>query len=135
MRRVLGLSSNQARSLHVMREALAAHAADPTRDAKAIVASTRGYLSAAQLQLIGKAIRTGTTPSRAETILDKHAAAMRTVRSKAFAGNAAHQLAEAAKLTGWQIARGSVPSPPINAATGRPPGMSACASHTPRCRE
>ncbi|KQT32688.1 hypothetical protein ASG29_13215 [Sphingomonas sp. Leaf412] len=112
IRRITGLSSNQARSLHVVREALVAHAADPRADANAILAPTRGNITAAQRQMLTKAIRIGTTPAQAEAILDKHARALRNARTKAVAGNAAHSIAEAAKLTGWQIAQrfGALPA-------------------------
>ncbi|ONF95985.1 phage minor head protein [Sphingomonas jeddahensis] len=112
IRRVLGLSVAQARSLHVMREALIAHAADPKRDAKSILVATRGSITAAQRQMLAKAIRTGTSSDQAEKLLDRHAKALRHARTKAVAGNAAHQIAETAKLTGWQIAQcfGALPA-------------------------
>lgn len=105
IRRAIGLSSAQARSLHAMREALIQHDADPRRDADAILARTRGQITAAQRQMLAKAIRNGTTPAQADKLLDGHAAALRKARTKAVAGNAAHGIAEAAKLTGWQIAQ------------------------------
>lgn len=112
IRRAVGLSVLQARSLHATREALIAHAADPTRNAKSILVATRGSITAAQRQMLVKAIRNGTSPDQAEKLLDNHAKALRRARTKAVAGNAAHQIAEAAKLTGWQIAQrfGALPA-------------------------
>jgi hypothetical protein len=112
IRRAIGLSSAQARSIHAMRDALIAHTTDPRRAADAILASTRGQITAAQRQMLAKAIRIGTSPAQAEVLLDKHAKALRMARTNAVAGNAAHQIAEAAKLTGWQIAQffGALPT-------------------------
>jgi hypothetical protein len=112
IRRAVGLSVSQARSLHVVREALIAHAADPTRNAESILVATRGSITAAQRQMLAKAIRTGTNPEQAEARLDRHAKALRQARARAVAGNAAHQIAESAKLTGWQIAQrfGALPA-------------------------
>lgn len=105
IRRVIGLSSAQARSLHAIRETLIAHAADPRRDADVMLAAARGQITAAQRQMLAKAIRVGTSPKQAEALLDRHAKKLRQARTKAVAGNAAHQIAETAKLTGWQIAQ------------------------------
>lgn len=44
-------------------------------------------------------------PSAGSTIQAFSAKALRDTRTKAVAGNAAHQIAEAAKITGWQIAQ------------------------------
>ena len=62
-------------------------------------------ITAAQGQMLTKAINIGTNTAQAEALLDKHAKALRNARTKAVAGNTAHQVAEAAKLTGWQIAQ------------------------------
>ncbi|RUN74737.1 hypothetical protein EJC47_19965 [Sphingomonas sp. TF3] len=112
IRRAIGLSVAQARSLHAIREALIAHAADPVRGAESILVATRGSITAAQRQMLTKAIRAGTSPKQAEKLLDRHAKALRQARTKAVAGNAAHQIAETAKLTGWQIAQrfGALPA-------------------------
>ena len=112
VRRVIGLSSAQARSLHAVREALIAHAADPMRGPESILVGTRGNITAAQRQMLAKAIRKGTSPKQAEKQLDDHAKALRQARTKAVAGNAAHHIAEAAKVTGWQIAQrfGALPA-------------------------
>jgi hypothetical protein len=112
IRRAIGLSVAQARSLHAIREALIAHAADPARGAESILVATRGSITAAQRQMLAKAIRAGTSPEQAEKLLDRHAKALRQARTKAVAGNAAHQIAETAKLTGWQIAQrfGALPA-------------------------
>lgn len=112
IRRAIGLSVAQARSLHAVREALIAHAADPARGPESILVATRGSITAAQRQMLAKAIRAGTSPEQAEKLLDRHAKALRQARTKAVAGNAAHQIAETAKLTGWQIAQrfGALPA-------------------------
>ncbi len=112
LRRVVGLSLAQARSLHVIREALIVRAANPSWNVEAILTATRGSITAAQRQMLTKALRTGTSPDLAEKLLDRHAKALRQARTKAVAGNAAHQIAEAAKLTGWQVAQrfGALPA-------------------------
>lgn len=112
IRRAIGLSVAQARSLHVIRKALIAHAADPARGAESMLVAARGSITAAQRQMLAKAIRAGTSPEQAEKLLDRHAKALRQARTKAVAGNAAHQIAETAKLTGWQIAQrfGALPA-------------------------
>lgn len=105
LRRVVGLSLAQARSLHVLRQALIVRATSASWDAHTILTATRGSITAAQRQMLAKALRTGINPDQAEKLLDRHAKALRHARTKAVAGNAAHQIAEAAKLTGWQIAQ------------------------------
>ncbi|MHA6722858.1 hypothetical protein [Sphingomonas sp. RS2018] len=112
MRRAIGLSVAQARSLHAIREALIAHVADTNRDPESILVATRGSITAAQRQMLVKAIRAGTSPDQAEKLLDRHAKALRRARTSAVAGNAVHQIAESAKLTGWQIAQrfGALPA-------------------------
>lgn len=106
LKRVIGLSSLQARSLHALRNALNAYTSDPRRaDPKTILAAARGNLSAAQTRMLTKALRDQINAKQAEALLDRHAKALRNARVKAFSGNAAHQLAETAKLTGWQIAQ------------------------------
>lgn len=112
IRRIIGLSAAQARSLSAIRDALIAHAADPTRNGASILVATRGSITAVQRQMLIKAIGAGTSPAQAEALLDRHATALRNARAKAVAGNAVHQLAETAKLTGWQIAQrfGALPA-------------------------
>jgi hypothetical protein len=112
LRRVFGLSVAQARSLHAIRDALIAHAADPMRSPESILVATRGSITPAQRNMLAKAVRDGTSPKQAESLLDRHAQALRQARTKAVAGNTAHQIAEAAKLTGWQIAQrfGALPA-------------------------
>lgn len=106
LKRVIGLSSLQARSLYALRTALQSYTADPRRaDPKTILAATRGNLSAAQARMLTKAMRDQINAKQAEALLDRHAKALRNARVKAFSGNAAHQLAETAKLAGWQFAQ------------------------------
>ncbi|MEW9854108.1 phage minor head protein [Novosphingobium sp. M1R2S20] len=112
IRRVMGLSRNQARSLNTIRDALVLHVAEPRLEAADILAPLAGNITAGQRQMLVKAIHQGTNAKQAEAILDRHAKALRNARTKAVAGNAAHQIAESAKLTGWQIAQafGALPA-------------------------
>ena len=113
IRRVIGLSSLQARSLDAMRQQLhTAIATGNKADQETMLSFARGHVSGAQQRMVAKALRDGVTIATAEAILDRHAKAMRNVRIKAFAGNGAHQIAEIAKLTGWQIAQrfGALPA-------------------------
>jgi hypothetical protein len=106
IRRVIGLSSTQARSLDAIRKALhTAIATGNKADPAMQLAYARGNLSAAQSRMLEKALRNGVTPANAEALLDRHAKAIRNARVKAVAGNGAHQIAETAKLTGWHIAQ------------------------------
>ncbi len=111
--RVIGLSSLQARSLDAMRQQLhTAIATGNKADPETMLIFARGHLSGAQQRMLAKALRDGVTTASAETMLDRHAKALRNARVKAFAGNAAHQIAETAKLTGWQMAQrfGALPT-------------------------
>jgi hypothetical protein len=114
IRRVIGLSSAQARSLDAIRQALHTYLAAPQRnaDVDTLLAFARGHLSAAQRQMLAKALRSGIDLTHAEALLDRHAEALRIVRIKALAGHTAHQFAETAKVTGWQIAQrfGALPA-------------------------
>jgi hypothetical protein len=105
IKRAIGLSSAQAKSLHAVREVLLRHVNDPYRDAERMLAPARGYITAAQRQMLTKWIKARVSYHEVDELLDRHATALRDARTKAVAGNTAHQIAEAAKITGWQIAQ------------------------------
>lgn len=127
LKRSIGLTVRQTASLDVMRAALQRYLDSPQRRTTArtdangvripatitrranprdILAGTRGRISAAQRQILAKALNTPKlSQAEADAILDSHAAAMRRMRTRAVASEGVHQLAEAAKLTGWRIAQ------------------------------
>lgn len=133
-RRSIGLSTKQAETLEAMRIALQRHVTTPRRllpattnergeriparytrttNVRPIVAGLRGRVSAPQLRLVIKALaNTELSQGDANQLLDRHAAAMRTFRANAVAGEAVHELAEVAKLAGWQVAQhyGALPA-------------------------
>jgi hypothetical protein len=134
LRRAIGLSVKQATSLEIMREAVqtyldAPRVLVPARtdaagnrirasyvrkvDARAIIAATRGHLSAAQIRMLAKALgNPNLTAANADAMLDRHAAALRRYRTQAVMGEGIHALTEQAKLTGWLIAHrfGALPA-------------------------
>ena len=134
LRRSIGLSVKQATSLEIMREALQQYLDAPrTRipartdatgkriraayvrnvDTRAILAGTRGHLSAAQSRMLTKALeRADLTAADADAMLDRHAAALRRHRTQATIAEGIHGLTEQAKLTGWTIAQrfGALPA-------------------------
>lgn len=133
-RRSIGLSAKQADSLEAMRLALKQHVATPRRllpatintdgvrtparysrttKTRPIIAGLRGRVSAAQLRLVVKALANADlSQADANQLLDRHAAALRSFRINAVAGEAMHELAEIAKLAGWQAAQhyGALPA-------------------------
>ncbi|MDQ0250810.1 hypothetical protein J2W22_002874 [Sphingomonas kyeonggiensis] len=134
LKRSLGLTVRQGASLDVMQAALQHFLDTPrtltpartdtagiripptyTRQAntRAILASTRGRISAAQRQLIARAMANPKlTQADADTLLDGHARAMRHFRIRAVSSEGIHDLAETGKLTGWRIAQrfGALPA-------------------------
>ncbi len=134
LRRSIGLSVKQATSLEIMREALQQYLDAPrTRipartdatgkriraayvrnvDTRAILAGTRGHLSAAQSRMLAKVLeRANLTAADADAMLDRHAAALRRHRIQATIAEGIHGLTEQAKLTGWTIAQrfGALPT-------------------------
>lgn len=134
LRRSIGLTIRQSDALDVMRGVLLQYLASPLRvipartnaqgvripatatraiDTRKLLASTRGHISAAQRQMLARALNNPRmTAADAEAILDNHAAALRAYRSKAVARNGIHELAETSKLTGWRIAQraGALPA-------------------------
>jgi hypothetical protein len=104
--RSIGLTANQANSLTAIRKALFQYLADPRNsDPAAIIKPLRGALSAPQRAMLRKAITGGANRSDVETLLDRHAKALRTYRAKVVAGDQLHQIGESAKLAGWQVAQ------------------------------
>lgn len=82
-------------------------------DTRAILAATRGRISASQSRILAKALSNADlTQADADRILDRHAAALRDFRVRAASAQAIHGLAETAKLTGWRIAQsfGALPA-------------------------
>src|SRR5690606_38217314 len=99
LRRAIGLSTKQATSLEIMREALQTYLDAPrtripartdaagnrvratfTRNVntRAIMAATRGHISAAQTRMLTKALgNPNLTAADADAMLDRHAAALR----------------------------------------------------------
>lgn len=134
LRRAIGLSVKQATSLEIMRDALQTYLDAPrTRvparidvtgnrirattvrnvNTRAIIAATRGHLSAAQTRMLAKALQNpNLTATDADAMLDRHAAALRRHRIQATLAEGMHALAEQAKLTGWSIAQrfGALPA-------------------------
>ncbi len=134
LRRAIGLSINQATSVEFMREALQAYLDTPrtlvpahtdasgkriratyvrNADARAIIAATRGHISAAQSRMLAKAMRNpNLAAAEADAMLDRHAAALRRHRVNAAVAEGVHGLTEQAKLTGWSIAQrfGALPA-------------------------
>lgn len=134
LRRVIGLSVKQATSLEIMRESMQTYLDAPrTRvpartdaagnrirasyvrniNTRAIIAATRGHISAAQSRMLAKALgNPNLTIADADAILDRHAAALRRHRIHATLGEGLHSLTEQAKLTGWSIAQrfGALPA-------------------------
>lgn len=134
LRRAIGLSVKQATSLEFMREALQTYLGAPrilvpahtdaagnrirpsyvrNVNTRAIIAATRGHLSAGQTRMLAKALgNPNLTIANADAILDSHAAALRRHRIKATVGEGVHGLVEQAKLTGWSIAQrfGALPA-------------------------
>lgn len=125
--RSIGLSAKQAHSLEIMRTAIYQYLDTPKTLIPAhfdetgrrippayvrninpgvILNPLRGHLSAAQLQIVRKALANPKlTEAEANRILDKHAKAMRNFRARATAGEGIHELTETAKLIGWQVAQ------------------------------
>lgn len=134
LRRAIGLSVKQATSIEIMREALQSYLDTPrTRipahtdaagnriratyirnvDIRAIIAGTRGHLSAAQSRLLAKALNNpNLTAADADAMLDRHATALRRHRTQSAMVEGIHALTEQAKLTGWSIAQrfGALPA-------------------------
>lgn len=128
LKRSIGITTKQAATLEAMRVALDRYLDTPrtlipahrdpetgvripaayvrNADARAILAATRGRITAAQRQSLTKALNDPKlTLNDANAILDASARAMRRFRVRATAGEGIHKLAERAKLTGWQIAQ------------------------------
>lgn len=134
LKRAIGLSVKQATSLEFMREALQTYLNAPrtripartdaagkrvpasyvrSADTRAIIAATRGHISAAQSRMLAKALNNpNLTAAAADAMLDRHAAALRRHRTQAVMGEGIHTLTEQAKLTGWSIAQrfGALPA-------------------------
>jgi hypothetical protein len=133
-RRAIGLSVKQATGLEIMREALQTYLDAPrvripprteargnrvratyvrNVNTRAIIAATRGHLSAGQTRMLTKALSNpNLTAADADAMLDRHAAALRHHRIQATLAEGIHTLAEQAKLTGWSIAQrfGALPA-------------------------
>lgn len=134
LRRAIGLSIKQAAKLETMRGVLqtylnAPRVLVPARtdatgkripatfvrkiNTRAIIAATRGHLSATQIRLLTKALANpALKPADADAMLDRHAAALRRYRTQTTMGEGIHALTEQAKLTGWSIAQrfGALPA-------------------------
>lgn len=134
LRQSIGLGARQVASLQVMHDSLMDFVDAPIRrvqgrtdangvrqpstivrrvDTDVILASTRGTLSGAQRNVLKKALgNPRLTEADAIKILDRHAAALRSFRIRSLVGEGVHALAEASKLTGWQIAQafGALPA-------------------------
>lgn len=134
LRRSIGLSAKQAATLEAMRLALRQHIVTPRRfisattnadgvqiparytrttNIRPIIAGLRGWVSAGQLRLVMKALANANLRQvDATRLLDSHAAALRSFRLNAIAGETVHELAEIAKLAGWQTAQhyGALPA-------------------------
>jgi len=134
LKRAIGLSVKQATSLEIMREGLQTYLNAPSNripartdaagnriaatyvrsaDTRAIIAATRGHISAAQSRMLAKALNNpNLTASAADAMLDRHATALRRHRLQAVLGEGIHALTEQAKLTGWSIAQrfGALPA-------------------------
>lgn len=121
LKRSIALSDRQQQSLTVMRDTLMRFAKAKTEyvaatanrpgffrkliDVNRLIADTRGKISAAQRQLLKKAMTNARlTPRQANVILDRHADALRKHRVKAIVTNGLHELSEQAKLKSWQDA-------------------------------
>ncbi|WP_188064240.1 hypothetical protein [Sphingobium sp. KCTC 72723] len=127
LRRSIGLTVKQAAMLETMRMTLHQYLAAPQKviparvgpngvrvpimvvrniDTRRLLAATRGHVSAAQRQMLKKALNNPKlTMAQAETILDDHAKELRAYRARAVAGEVIHTLIETAKLAGWRIAQ------------------------------
>lgn len=125
--RSIGLTAKQSHSLEIMRTAMRQYLDTPRKlmpahtdaagrrvpaayarniDPGAILAPLRGHLSAAQRQMLRKALNNPKLTERdADRLLDKHATAMRHYRARVTAGEGVHLLTETAKLIGWQAAQ------------------------------
>lgn len=82
-------------------------------DVAALLAPTRGHLSAAQRKLLASAISNPRlTPKQAGALLTRHANALRKFRATAAVKRGLHELTETAKLAGWRIAQavGALPN-------------------------
>jgi hypothetical protein len=134
LKRSIGLTARQAASLDVMQAALQRFLDTPRTltpahvdasgkrippkferqaNTRAILAATRGSISAAQRQLIARAMTNpDLTQPGADALLDAHARALRSFRIRAVSNEGIHQLTETAKLTGWRIAQhlGALPA-------------------------
>jgi hypothetical protein len=134
LKRSIGLTAPQAASLDAMQSALQRFVDAPRRlvparidangvrvppayirqaNTRAILAATRGRISAAQRQILARALANPKlTQAEAENILDRHATALRSFRVRTVSAEGIHQLAETAKLTGWSIAQrfGALPA-------------------------
>ncbi len=134
LKRSIGLTVRQAASLDAMQAALQRFLDTPRRltpartddngvripatytrqaNTRAILGSTRGRISAAQHQILTRALANPKlTQADADALLDAHAGAMRRFRIRAVSAEGVHQLAETAKLTGWRIAQqfGALPA-------------------------
>jgi len=118
IRRVIGLTEAQATSLGIIRDAFQQYLNAPTKlvqdpatgrwsrvrnvNAAKIIYATRGRISGAQRRLLMKSLADEPTAAQAETILDRHATALRNHRINVVAGNLIHGFAESAKLAAWQ---------------------------------
>lgn len=127
LNRSIGLTARQAASLDVMQAALQRFLDTPRKltparvdangvripasymrqaNTRAILAATRGKISAAQRQLLARAMSNPKlSHADADALLDAHASAMRRFRIRAASSEGIHQLTEAAKLTGWRVAQ------------------------------
>lgn len=122
LKRSIGLSGNQQAALDTMQRALLAYVNAPKKftaaergnpasytreiDTAALIASTKGNLSAAQRRLVSAAISNpNLSATDANSILDRHANALRRHRIRAAVNNGLHDLVENAKLTIWQAAQ------------------------------
>lgn len=121
IRRSVGLTMAQAQTLEAMRRVLLNYQAnvisisDEAARQKAIrslLATERGRFSAPQSAALTKTMTAGVNATATETLLDRHAKAMRDHRIKVTAQQAAHSTSEYARLTGWQIAQffGALPT-------------------------
>lgn len=72
----------------------------------ALLAPTRGHLSAAQRKLLAGAISNPhLTAATADALLNRHADALRKFRATAAVTRGLHELTETAKLAGWRVAQ------------------------------
>lgn len=134
LKRSVGLTVRQAETLDVMASALQRFLDTPPTlvpartdangarvpgayvrqaNTRAILARTRGRISAAQLGMLARAMANPKlTQAEADAMLDRHAAKLRSFRIRSVSSQAVHELTEAAKLAGWQAAQraGALPT-------------------------